>query len=313
MTFGDFVRASGLLPRGISQDGRWHHCPTENHPRSRNGAYKLALDGRVGFVQDWATQTAPSTWRPDTVEDGRRIDPREIEAEKARQRQATRRAIREACAFYASCKPLLGGHPYLEAHGLDMAGCLGLRIDTHGWVVIPAWRGRALQTVQRIAPGGTKRFWPGAPVKGASYTIDRPRAAVTVLCEGLATGLAIYAAVPTCRVLVAFDCGNMQHVANLVLNGLAVVAGDNDHGTEERIGSNPGIVAAEHAAGIIGCGVAIPQGLEGTDWCDLRRERMALALERRRYGQTAGAVRQAVDGEIAADVMRHARFLARAL
>ena len=40
--------------------------------------------------------------------------------------------------------------------------------------------------------------------------------------------------------------------------GLAVVAADNDQGTEVRIGTNPGIDAAQAAADAAGAGVAVP-------------------------------------------------------
>lgn len=42
----------------------------------------------------------------------------------------------------------------------------------------------------------------------------------------------------------------------------------NERLDEQRIGVNPGLEAAHRAAALIGCGVAWPQGIEGTDWCD---------------------------------------------
>ena len=54
MMFDAFCRAHGLLVDGI-EAGRWVRVPTEDHPRTRNGAYKYL--GDVGFVQNHATMT----------------------------------------------------------------------------------------------------------------------------------------------------------------------------------------------------------------------------------------------------------------
>jgi putative DNA primase/helicase len=170
--------------------------------------------------------------------------------------------------------------------------------------------------VQRIAADGDKRFWTGAPTSATSYTIDRPGATLTVLCEGLATGLAIYAAVKMSRVVVAFTAGNLPKVATkLPRRGMVVVAGDNDHQTEARTGRNPGLISAGEAAALLGCGVAAPDAIEGTDWHDYLAERMAERRERVLYGQrpeSESAIRRAVDGEIQQAMMRAARFLTAA-
>lgn len=311
--FADFVRAAGLLPGAIVADGRWRRCPTEDHPRKKNGAYKLATDGLIGWVQNHAVHPEPLTWRPEKEGAAPQMDYQAIRRRNEREQARRTRAIQAAREFYAQCSPLIGGHTYLTRKGLDMAGCRGLKVDREGWLVVPMAHGREIQSVQRIAGDGSKRFWSGAPTTGASYAVDRRGATLTVLCEGLATGLAIYAAVPMARVVVAFTASNLPKVAaQLPRQGMACVAADNDHGTEARIGSNPGILSAREAASILGCAVAIPEGIEGTDWCDLRQERLGARLGREVYGkrkESEGAVRRAVDAEIARAVMRSARFL----
>lgn len=308
--FPSFVRSMGIRPlKPISPDGKWYRCPTESHPKRRNGAYKLALDGRIGWAQDWAHHDSPVTWRAGEDADVPEFDPGKMRAawrEHDRKRKAAIQAARE---FYAQCEPLRGGHPYLEAHGLDMRGCKGLKVDGEGWLVVPALKGTAMQSLQRIAPDGTKRFWKGAPVAGTAYTVDRRAATVNVLCEGLATGLACFAALPTCRVIVAWNAGNLSKVD--VPPGLTVVAADNDHGTEEERGFNPGIQAAQEAAEEIGCGIAFPEGIEGTDWADYREERTEQMNQRKQPHQTRGELRRIVDGEIGRALMRGARFVAR--
>lgn len=311
--FEAFLRQAGLRPRTIAPDGRWRRCPTNDHPKKQNGAYCLASDGGVGWCQDWAVHEKPITWRPELVYAAPPMHHAAVARRAERDRRKKARATEAARAFYRDrCEPLLGGHSYLYAHGLDMTGCRGLRLDPDGWLVVPALQGREIVSVQRISPAGDKRFWPGAPIQGASYAVERSRAPITVLCEGLATGLAIFAAAPLTRVVVAFNAGNLVRIAeHLPRQGMACVAADNDHGTAERIGRNPGVEAAREAARVLGCEVAVPEGITGTDWCDLRSERVAQRLASRAYGsrERDAAIRRAVDAEIASAVARAARLL----
>ena len=305
MDFLSFCAAHGVLLSSIPDHGRWKRVPTEDKPRSRNGAVKFM--GDIGFVQNHATMDAVAVWRQDKEYVAPKIDGAAIARRRAEERRALIQATQSARKFYGYCTPLKGGHPYLAGHELTMAGCFGLKVDQDGWLVIPVMLGRDIISVQRISPDGEKKFWYGASVKGGSYTIDRPGASVTVLCEGFATGAAIFAAVPLARVVVAFNTGNMA-VVELPRRGMAVVAGDNDHETEARTGRNPGVEAANAAAGALGCGVAMPVGIQGTDWADLRRETIAARLANRGK-QREGDIRRAVDAEIAAGMMRNARFL----
>ena len=91
--------------------------------------------------------------------------------------------------------------------------------------------------------------------------------------EGLATGLAIYQSVPMASVIVAFDCGNLLSVAERLRPvGSVVVCADNDTKTLATRGINPGLEKARNVAEYLGCGVAYPQGIEGSDWCDFLME-----------------------------------------
>lgn len=129
--------------------------------------------------------------------------------------------------------------------------------------MVPVWHGDWLISVQTIGLDGVKRFWPGAPVKGGCVVLDRPRAAVTVLCEGLATGLALFQSMRQARVVVAFDAGNLLPVVDrLKPTGSVVIAADNDHATLAKRGFNPGLDKARNAAELIGCGVAYPRELK---------------------------------------------------
>lgn len=309
-SFEAFVRGLGLLPRhAVTASGKWERCPTESHPRKRNGSYKLAADGMIGWALDFAVHSEPLTWRPDKESPTPHFDALQLRRANAEARQRQVRATLAAREFHRDCNPLVGGHPYLEAHGLDASGCYGLRVDRDGWLVVPMFKDRNLMSVQRISPEGVKRFWKDAPVSGASYVIERQQASITVLCEGLATGLAIFNAAPLTRVVVAFNSGNLSRVA-VPYAGMLTIAADNDWETEARIGSNPGLLAAQEAAGVHGGGVAAPLDIHGTDWCDWRVEMTAERMERKRLHETRGDVRRSVDAELADHIARAARFRA---
>jgi putative DNA primase/helicase len=306
--FPEFVRSLGLRPRrAVSPDGKIHRCPTAEKPKGRNGAYFWAIDGRMGWAQDWATMDEPATWTANGDTQLPEVDHEALRKAWREQERKTAEAIRRARAYYDKSEPLRGGHPYLDSHDLDMTGCYGLRVDRRGWLVIPARKSRHIMTVQRVSPEGDKRFFPGAPVSGTSYRIEgRKRAAVTVICEGLATGLALFRAVPHCRVIVAWHTGNLAKVEDIP-TGLATFAADNDHGTEATRGINPGIKAAKEAAEALGCGFAYPEGIQGTDWSDYRQERVA-EIGPPIFGSMAVTYRR-VDAEIAREIMASARFV----
>lgn len=272
LSFEQAMRLAGLNPRDVVADGKWRRCATDDHPKKRNGAYRLDVDGRRGWWRNWATDDGVSSWSDDKTDHAKAVDPQVLEQRRQRERANRLQAIRSARAFWNNARPLNRPHPYLERKGLTPLGCAGLR-QHDGLLVVPVLWKQSLISIQTITVDGQKRFWPGAPVKAGCYVIDRPRAALTVLVEGLATGLAVFQAVRQARVMVAFDCGNMVHVAALLRpTGSVVVFADNDHGTLAKRGFNPGIDAARNVADLIGCGIAYPTNIEGTDAADLLRE-----------------------------------------
>lgn len=305
--FPDFLRVCGLIPGDVVADGRWRRCATESHPQKKNGSYKLLESGTMGFCQDFAAHASPLTWTAERTIEPVKQDPVARARRLADERRAVVVATQAARKFYIDCLPLREGHPYLESHGLTMDGCFGLKVDGDGWLVVPVMLDGNVMSVQRISPDGEKRFWPGASVKAGSYAVERKGASITVLCEGLATGLAIFAAVRLTRVLVGFNSGNLSRVP-VARRGMVCVAADNDHGTQAKLGHNPGVEAATEAADGLGCGVAVPVGIQGTDWADYRAERLAWMLAYRVKARE-GDLRRSVDAEIEAAIMKNARLV----
>lgn len=273
MSFELAMRASGLIPGPVVADGRWRRCKTTDKPLKKNGAYVLHPDGR-GYWKNWATDLELNSWNGDTAQI-RVLSAAELaerDRRKQREREARIAAIRGARAAWDRAAPVHTLHPYIERKGLSSLGTGGLR--TRGdLLVIPVLSDGRITSIQTIAADGEKRFWPGAPVKGGSYVLDRPRAALTAFCEGFATGLAVYQCVRHARVVVAFDAGNLiQVVDRMRPTGSVVICADDDHGTLAKRGINPGIEKARNAAELIGAGVAWPRGIEGTDFADMLLE-----------------------------------------
>ncbi|MGL4559579.1 MAG: toprim domain-containing protein [Afipia sp.] len=134
-----------------------------------------------------------------------------------------------------------------------------------------------------------------------------------MICEGFATGLRIYQAIRRdCRVIVAFNAGNLLKVAeSLPKGGMAVIAADNDHETQEKIGINPGMEKAREAAEMLGIGVAYPE-CGGSDWDDYAQERREEIMEREclKSSPASGSViAEKINAEIAIAIKRQARRL----
>lgn len=271
MGFEQAMQASGLLPRAVVADGKWRRCATLDKPKKRNGAYILHQDGR-GYWRNWALDGDINAWSDGGESRAAPIDLAAIERRRAAERDERIRAIRSARAAWESAAPLRGPHPYLERKGLSAVGCAGLRLMGDAIAIPVLWDGR-VTSIQTIAPDGQKRFWKGAPVKGGSYALRREKSVVTAVCEGFATGLAIFQAVKKASVIVAFDAGNLLPVVDrLRPKGSVVICADDDHATHAKRGTNPGREKATNAAELIGAGVAWPEGIEGTDWADALAE-----------------------------------------
>lgn len=270
-TFLDFCKANGVIIDSLPPAGVWKRYKTLDKPNHRNGAVKYMVDH--GFVRNWATDSEANVWQQEGRDtQAKPIDMARIQEQRARDRAYLVQSVKSARAFWNAATPLSLHHPYLAAKGLEPLGCAGLRIHD-GLLVVPVMLGNALISVQTITFDGGKRFWPGAPVKAGSFVIRRPRSAITILCEGLATGLALFQSVRNASVVVCFDAGNLVKVAEYMRpTGSVVVFGDNDHKTLVKIGKNPGLDAARNAAELIGAGVAWCEGIEGSDADDYLRE-----------------------------------------
>lgn len=261
MSFVDFARAHGVLIERL-EVGRLRRCATTLHPRKRNGAYRF--DGTRGWamawdgdgVVHWYGETGTWTQADEAVWKARQ------QAERARTIEGWRRAAARATELISQAR--LGPHGYLRFKGLPSVEALSLPDET---LVVPMRDCGSNQIVgaQLIRWLMDERRWdkkmlPGMRAKGAVWRAGPRHAALTVLCEGYATGLSIEAAVRHMRlsaaVLVCFSDSNLVHVAPFV-RGRAVVFADNDaSGAGER---------AARATGLPYC-MAPTVGWDANDW-----------------------------------------------
>jgi putative DNA primase/helicase len=185
--------------------------------------------------------------------------------------------------------------PYAAAKGIELEVC---RIMEDGTIAVPIMRydaeenGARLVGLQKILPGGKKRFNTGMAMEGGACRIgDTPRDGdVLLLTEGYATGLSIRMATSrTLVVFLAFNAGNLKEVALILRakypNSPIVICADDDWKTEQPPGTpfNAGVYYARIAVKSAGrAGILVPlfraEGREDK-WSDFNDVHAAYGLE----------------------------------
>ena len=239
MDFIQFARSHGILINDLPPLGVWKRFPTEDHPRSKNGAVKFM--GDVGFVQNHATSTVVSIWKPDSpittkVKSTYLASIRSAEDEqKKKQHQAMQRAVGMLNGSGLST------HPYLEAKGFPDEQGNVLWQDSKPVLLIPMRVAGNLVGLQQIDEDGGKKFLYGQRTSNAVFTFDNK--GMNVLCEGYATALSVRLAFKQMKqrytLHVCFSAGNMAKVAAGLEPGLLIA--DNDaSGTGQRVAEESG-------------------------------------------------------------------------
>jgi putative DNA primase/helicase len=239
MDFIQFARSHGILIDNLPPLGVWKRFPTEDHPRSKNGAVKYM--GDVGFVQNHATSTVVSIWKPDSpittkVKSTYLASIRNAEDEqKKKQHQAMQRAVGMLNGSGMSA------HPYLEAKGFPDEQGNVLWVEGNPVLLIPMRVAGNLVGLQQIDQDGGKKFLYGQRTSNAVFTFDNK--GMNVLCEGYATALSVRLAFKQMKqrytLHVCFSAGNMAKVAAGLEAGLLIA--DNDaSGTGQRVAEESG-------------------------------------------------------------------------
>ena len=191
--------------------------------------------------------------------------------------QAQREAMTEAARLWGEASEQ-GDSPYLTRKGVQG---YGIRYAAGGWLLVPMRDAAGeLWNVQRIAPakpaeGPDKLFLKGGRKAGLWHWCgDTANASALLVAEGYATAATIHHATGR-PVAVAFDCGNLAHVAKALRKAhpaaLIVLCADDDRETSAKTGRNPGREHAEAAAKAVRGAAVWPEGMAegGSDFNDL--------------------------------------------
>lgn len=280
--FIGFMETNGVVPiEPIAQrlgSGNLIRFRCEGDGKGRqNGWAILYLDERpAGAFGNYKQNTGTLKWksgddRPALSREERESLQREWREKRAERDEEKRRAEHEASLDAADlwnrAAPASRDHAYAKAKRLRTRGLRQL----DGQLLVPMFdRDGTLWNLQRIRANGEKRFLQGGRVDDLFCIIGEFDADTreAVICEGYATGDAIYQATGL-PVVVCFSTANMVRVARLWTDSrpdlqLTIFA-DDDHKTgleaQERTGTykNPGIEAAQAAAAETGCAVAYPR------------------------------------------------------
>lgn len=233
MDFLTFCQAHGILIQSMPPLGLWRRYPTEDHPRSRNGAVKFM--GSFGFCQNHATQVEVSIWRPEKpVKIDRRDWQQQIDRAARETALRQQEAARKAAWILSQCQ--YAHHEYLRKKGHpEEVGNIFVK-DGEKLLVIPMRVEKNLVGVQLIDEAGGKKFLTGQRTSGAEFVLDNK--GPHFLCEGYATALSLRAILKNWKrrytLHVCFSAGNMLKIAATLPGGF-VIADNDASGTGERV------------------------------------------------------------------------------
>jgi putative DNA primase/helicase len=265
--FREVADSIGCVLRYVREDDKIHRCPTREHPKKQNGSYRT--DGQRGWVKNWETGETV-TWHAERG--GRRSGPPtplpSLAERRAEEDRTARRAAEKARQMVKAAT--MTTHPYLERKGFPKA--IGLVLDEK--LLVPAYVGRDIVSLQEIAADGTKKNLPGGRMSGAHFSIGN--GSLEVLCEGYATGLSIRAALGAIhvpgRVTCCFSASNVAEVAGRKRHAIIIADNDRPITTPRVLFRHPEtgvpIGAGEHYAIKSGLAFAMPPDV-GDDANDL--------------------------------------------
>lgn len=276
----------------IIADGRLHRFHvTGDHKHDKNGWYKLVIDdrpaGQFGCNKrlgneakiSWSSQNQREFTPEEKREWKRKME--QARADNERRKAEERAAAAElASQIWEASKPVTD-HPYLkrkgvQSHGLRVGVWTVTNPDTGEVTVvskqallIPIKSSRTeIHSLQAIFPNDKnclkrdRSFLSGGAKQGLFYTIGSAPVDNTIMIgEGYATCATAHEASGH-LVVVAFDAGNLIHVAKKFREKLPtariVILADNDQWTDHPV-KNPGVTRAMEAAEATDAIVIVPQ------------------------------------------------------
>jgi len=273
--FKDFIESLGLTPPDNLISGKILFFAGLNKAKTNKAARCFMFpDGTGGWVMDYSTdlyvvwqakRATPYTEAEKQAfaeqcrleREQREIDEKAAKATAAG--KAERLMSRAICADAVYQDMTYLQRKQIKAHGAKTGDSGSLK----GVLIIPLYNEKLqLVNVQFIAPDGTKRFLSGGQKKQCFWWLGK-KSSTVLIAEGFATACSLNE-VTNNQVFIAFDAGNLIHVARIVRaknpDAEIIIAGDNDL-------SNVGQNAARLAALAINAKYIIPP-VAGMDWND---------------------------------------------
>lgn len=281
--------AVGIMPTKVAKFGAWVTTDTMSG-KSGKGDGRIKVDGLKAIAWNWQTGARAAVWLAgERTEVERQAISREIQKAKIKREQAAKRASEISTKLLAIARPAT--HPYLAKKGFRDECALIVMVDdviriggkylvpNKGGgkaVIVPARIGQMVHSAQLIWEDGAKKFIAGGRIGGTSHRLAR--GVDTWLCEGLATGLSLRAALKSLNrrdsVLVCFSASNICAVAKSV-SGRCFVVADNDKPMPQFSGRGTG----EHYARMTGVPYIMPPTV-GHDLNDMHQHEGIFAVQR---------------------------------
>lgn len=270
-------------PDRIELDGNWHRAHVDgDRGRAENLSYRIYYDDRpAGFFEDHKRGVTGTF----SVTNGEDQSPAEREAAQARWKAAQQaRAAEQELRYQEAAKraqraiqAASGGdpaaHPYAVRKGITPGSSVKVDGDL---LLIPVYTDfGVISSYQSISAEGEKLFMPGGRMAGAFHPIIGERKDKVLVCEGYATGASLVAATGY-STACAMSAGNFAAVVRKMQAKFpereVVACPDNDHGTLERTGRNPGLdAAADLGVRIVAPAFPVEADPKHTDWDDWLR------------------------------------------
>lgn len=274
--FRQEMQRAGLEPPVRIEPDKFMRFPGSGKSQNSSAAWcRLFPDGDGGSYGDWSTGLV-GTWfaQNNHTPTQRMALDRQIAISRAHAEQ-DRKAKQAAAAASAlerwnSAEPAPDDHEYLKRKGIRSHGIKLLE----GKLIIPLRINGEICSVQSIAPDGDKRFLPGGQITGGYFGIGKPQDTICVV-EGFATGASVYEATGY-AVAVAFNCGNLNNVAQAMRDKFPqaklIVCGDDDYRTANNPGRSAAILAAQNNGGMVAVPIFGDDRPEGaTDFNDMHQ------------------------------------------
>ncbi len=265
--FIEHMQSSGWGPLKESEiipdDVKRRYAVIGDKGGKKSAVYQLRLDGdfacgwyhsfKEGVTHKWHSKSKRKISDEERKEIHRKIDAQRKKQEREI-KKGYEKAARIAVKRWATCTNK-GTTEYLERKKIELL-CARIYKDS---VYVPMYFDNKIVNLQKIYPDGRKRFIKYGIKQGcygfiASADDDK---SVIYICEGYATAQSVRYACVNNPVIIAFDAGNLQPVAEKIRlkypDAKIVICADNDQWTKKPDGTawNPGLEKARKAAAVI--------------------------------------------------------------